>query len=178
MKKIFTNTLNATPIFLSVVATIAITWYLATAYNVANTWWFLPLLAGITGISATTHPWLCKRSDVFYSWISAGCAILVLDLLNEGINFSGITLLLFIIAFFTDLCVHGLKVLHFGELLFDLGISLLSALAIVKLDTYPISIVAILIVTYCVIIMLDLNDPIITWKRSRISKDEADIFEE
>ena len=175
MKKFFTNTLNSTPIFLSVVATIAIIWYLATSYNVTNTQWFLPLLAGITGISAITHPWLCNRSDVFYSWISAGCAILVLELLNEGINFSGITLLLFIIAFITDLCVHGLKVLHFGELLFDLGVSLLSAFAIVRLDSHPISIVAILIVTYCVIIMFDLNDPIITFKRSRISvKDSSD----
>ena len=170
MKKFFTNTLNSTPIFLSVVATIAIIWYLATSYYVTNTQWFLPLLAGITGISAITHPWLCNRSDVFYSWISAGCAILVLDI---PINLTGLTLLLFLIAFFTDLCVHGLKVFHFGELLFDLGVSLLSAFAIVRLDSHPISIVAILIVTYCVIIMFDLNDPIITFKRSRISAKES-----
>ena len=136
----------------------------------ANTLWFLLLLAGITGISATTHPWLCKRSDVFYSWISAGCAILVLQLATETISIKGLTILLFCIAFFTDLCVHGLKVFHFGELLFDLGVSLLSAFAIVKLASYHIGIVTVLILTYCVIIVFDLNDPIITLKRSRISE--------
>lgn len=170
MKKIFTNTLNATPIFLSVVATIAITWYLATAYNVTNAWWFLPLLAGITGISAITQPWLCKRSDLFYSWISSGCAILVLESATETISFNGLTIFLFGIAFFTDLGVHGLKVFHFGEILFDLGISLLSALAIIQLHSYPIGIVISLIITYCLIIVFDLNDPIITFKRSRKSE--------
>ena len=117
-----TKLIKIAPTFLTIVAILAIIWYICTDFSVTNNWWFLPLMAIITGVTTIALPIIAKRFKLFWSIVSTGITLLILQCFQE-ISFAGLVIALSVIALVTDLSVHGKSVMHIGETVFDVAIS-------------------------------------------------------
>ena len=147
-------------ITLTIIATIAIVWYLLQSFNGLTNIWSLPLLAAITGVTAVILPFLARRVRPLNAVISAGIALLfmimVLAFLPAAMKFWTLFTIIFIVALATEVMVHGWGVIHLGELILDFLFSLLATWLITNLNG-PVLTVIVLVLTYVAVLSFDLD---------------------
>ena len=164
---------------ISVIATIAIAWYLFTYYSVINTWWSLPLLAGATGLLSVILPLLIRRFKPLWSIIATGFTLLIMQILpffstyGESTKFWGLTIIILVIAMITEALAHGISILHIGEFILDLIISIAAAWLITTFET-PITTVVLLLITFISTLVIDFNFEFSLKRNSRDVNDETD----
>ena len=136
------------PTILSVIAVLAITWSILSFFDKMTKWWSLPLLAVITGIIGILLPKIAKSVKPFYSIISSGISLLLIDLAFEFIpkefKFLGLLAILTVVSLLTDLLVSCQTTT--GDILFDIIISIVA--------TFIINFFGILIVTLPILLVL------------------------
>lgn len=157
------------PTMLTVIATIAITWYLITSFDVINKSWSLPLIAIVPGIFSIILPRIAKRFKAFHSVISTGITILlmitVLPLFvgeNNEYLWGNSFFLISSISLLSELYVY--HKIQLGDLIIDLALSALSAWLIVQ-TTNCIIILVILLITYILILLINCNFSL-SWRKN------------
>lgn len=157
------------PTMLTVIATIAITWYLITSFDVINKGWSLPLIAVITGVCSIILPGIAKRFKAFNTVISTGITVLlmitVLPLLigeNNEYLWGNTFILISAISLLSELYVY--HKIQFGDLIIDFALSALSAWLIIQ-STNCIIILVILLITYILILLINCNFSL-SWRKT------------
>ena len=155
----FSNSLL--PTLLTVIAVIAITWYLITSFDAINKWWSLPLIAIAPGILSIVLPTIARRFKAFNSVISTGITVLlmitVLPLVigeNNEYLWGNSFLLISSISLLSELYVY--HKIQIGDIIIDLALSALAAWLIVQ-TTNCIIILVILLITYILSLLVNCN---------------------
>lgn len=160
LRNIFANAHSHIPTFLTVVATITITYYLLLSYNTIGNWWFLPSFAGIAGLSALILTAIAKRFKPFWSIVSTGWAILLLQSISNILPFKNFTNVFFIVlavALFTEFALGNFSKNPIGELLLDIVLCWLITNLYIWFEASILSVLCILILIYILVIVLNLN---------------------
>lgn len=152
-KKFFTSILNVIPTFLTIIATLAIVWLLSTYYSLTSKMWFLPLMAGITALSAVLLPVICKRWKIFNSITAAGLTVFLLQVFPIYSNSTLIlTITITIIGMLTEVIIN--KDLHIGDIIFD-SIILGGTSFLINIFTSPVIKILTLILGYSLVLIID-----------------------
>lgn len=184
IKNILANAHSHIPTFLTVVATITITYYLLSSYNLMMHWWFLPVFAGIAGLSALIITAIAKRFKPFWSIVSTGWAILLLQSISNILPFKNFTNVFFIVlavALFTEFALGNFSKNPVGELLLDIVLCWLTTNLYIYYEANALCILYILIVIYLLVIVLNLNISLSLKKDRNITEvdyEEADSTDE
>lgn len=160
LRNIFANAHSHIPTFLTVVATITITYYLFSSYNMMGHWWFLPVFAGIAGLSALIITAIAKRFKPFWSIVSAGWAILLLQSISNILpfkNFINVFFIVLAVALFTEFALGNFSKNPIGELLLDIVLCLLITHLYFWYKSSILSVMLILFLIYFLVIVLNLN---------------------
>ena len=171
---IFSHIGKSLPTFLSVVAVITIIDYLTSRQENS----YLPILVFATGFMAIILPALCRRFKVFYSIISTGWAILLIQTIYNYMPISTtsvkITLIVFLVAAITDISLGNCS---FSDAIFNYILSYIASMLIAASGTTPLAMVLILLVTYFIVITVKFNI-FFSLKRESAVIDEIDDADE
>lgn len=143
---------------LSAIAIIAIAWYIITFLGIINNWWILPLLAGVTGLFSAFLPVLMSRFKVFWSIVSTGITLLLIQtlpnflVLNPSTKFWVLIIFIFLISLITEGLAHGLSAFHPGSFILDFLIALVAAWLVSRVGSSLAVLIMLLIAFICVII--------------------------
>jgi len=162
IRNVFLTAISKLPTFLSVIATISIGWYLLTNLEYMASLWSLPLLAVSAGLGAVVIPVLLSKIDHVWSFIGTGLTLLIIPVIHQItevhpiIEILGLILIILVIGIFIEICSYSFSVIHPGEVIIDIVISLVASLLVYTIHN-PIVIVIILLVTFVLMIHFDLN---------------------
>lgn len=161
IKNASTAFMNTLPFIFTIVASIATTWYFLTLYNVMDEWWSLPVLAGVSGISLLI-PLILKNEKSFPLWSLpfSGISILFYQILSEFLTFEEIwhwVIILIPLALVAEVIAHkSIRVIHPADVIVDIILSFITALAINKI-IYNYEIIVLLVLYYLVVILFDIK---------------------
>jgi len=158
--------------FLSIVAILAILWFVFSSLELITRWWALPAIAAFTGILSIVIPSLAKRFRPFASVISVGWAILLyLTILPfTASKLLALTIIIFIIAIITEILTNS--GLHIGSLLLDLLISAVTAWLLTKLSFTCLGTLLGLLDCYLVVLLIDFDFSFSIKKRNTNEEDD------
>lgn len=134
VKNFFVGIGNRLPIFLSVIATVAIIGYVFISYELLNNWWSLPVIAVSTGIISMLLVKLSKLYCPFYAVIETGIfllAMIVWSSINAFNSFFELALCLYIVSIFFDIALTRISL---RSLIIDFLITFFVAWVIFPLD--------------------------------------------
>lgn len=151
---------DAIPITLTPIALIAIGWYLYTSFDVFDQWYALPLLAVGTGILTLIIPWGAQRFKSLNTVISTGIVVLLMLTvlpLVEGENhqylWGNLFLQMYVVALGTEWLSY--TKIRLGDVIIDLAICALAAYFVTLVYEFCLAVIAILAVTYILIIKIN-----------------------
>lgn len=153
MKKISKRLYVAT----TTIAIIAISWYLLKAFSFLECWWALPATALATGIFAAVLPFIIRRFSAPFAIISTGLELFIIQIMSSftsTANLIPLCITIFIIAILTEIATNS--DLHFGTLILDVLLSLLSAWIIIRFSK-AIATLIILFINYLLVILVDFD---------------------
>lgn len=157
LAKVLLTICKAMPTFITIVAIISTIVYLCTYFEVTTRVWYLPLLAGVTGLTALILPALAKVAKPLWSVVSTGITLFVMQILPEWMfTVYVVFALICLIATFSDACVHGSSNLSWGNAIFNSIISCISALIIFKVEN-ELATAIILLIVYLITLIVDFN---------------------
>ena len=164
MKKHITTIVSAlrdyVPYFLSCIALFAIVWFVCLEFELDNSWWYLLLVSGVTGLSFLI-PVVSNRFKPLWSIVGIGLSKLIPIIDRFAI--------LIIPMIITELLAYGRKVLHFGGILIDVLIAIFASWLLVTFST-PIATIIILPVAIILSLVIDF-DFNFSLKKDRVEED-------